>query len=112
MSPTPPRQPAATRESALRNRLSGGGDPEPERGGPRGPRDRDSTDRLPGGRPSYKGRATTVYFPDEDERERFKNAARLYGGPEGIDGLSDLLYRAALEKVQRWERAAERNLSH
>ena len=45
--------------------------------------------RLRSGRPSYAGRAATVYFASAADRERARNAFRVAGGGEGYDSESE-----------------------
>ena len=46
-------------------------------------------ERLRSGRPSYAGRAATVYFPTASDRERARNAFRHAGGAEGYESESE-----------------------
>ena len=68
------------------------------------PRDPQITNRDTQGRQKHAGRTATVYFPDEETKERFATAARRFGFKDDMNSLTDLLYKSAERTVREWER--------
>lgn len=64
------------------------------------------TKRLPGGRRSYAGRASTFYYASEEEKARATNTYRARGGSEGYDSMSDLVADLVMAWVEEQETTA------
>lgn len=66
------------------------------------------TRRQPSGRRSYAGRASTFYFPSEEDKRRAMNAYRVRGGAAGYESMSDLVCDLVMTWVEEQETAANR----
>ncbi len=64
------------------------------------------TRRQPTGRRSYAGRASTFYFPSEEEKQRAMKAYRVRGGAAGYESMSDLVADLVMAWVTQQESQA------
>ena len=64
------------------------------------------TRRLPTGRRSYAGRASTFYFHTEEDKQRATNTYRARGGIEGYESMSDLVSDLVMAWVEQQETTA------
>ena len=64
------------------------------------------TRRLPTGRLSYAGRASTFYFATEEDKQRATNTYRARGGLEGYDSMSGLVADLVMAWVEQQETTA------
>jgi len=59
--------------------------------------------RLSNGKASYAGKAVTVYFASEEDRDRVQAAFAARGGIEGFTSASAWMSDVILERAQQWE---------
>ncbi len=104
---TPPRRPSLSRPHTVRavaEAARASEAPADVVDSPPAPRAEDRAPRrLSDGRVSYAGKAGTVYFPTEDDRQRVKNAFRARGGIEGYTSESEWWADVILAAAEQWE---------